>query len=82
MKKVRINFWYKGEFHKTKQKGSIDVDSDEFDETDDDNSIAEEHLESAINRGVIDHMCDAGISDFGVISVNYNPKGKPMFENN
>lgn len=70
-----IYFWYKGAFHKKRQYEYVycfvhDIDLNASEDWN--KQQAEETLASMITGGLIDHRCDAGIDDFGVLRINLN----------
>lgn len=77
--RVRINFWYKGLF--SGQSSSKESFLTDISETDSDiTKEAENALESAIITGLIDHLCDSGIRNFGITSVDTNPGRKRKYD--
>lgn len=78
--KVRIKFWYKGALVR-KATGTVDafIECDERDNKDYIKNRADDVLSKMITRGLVDNMCDAGISDFGVTKVSLKFTGEPDF---
>lgn len=79
--KARVFFWYQGSFPHQKSKGcSVDLEIDiEDSEIGDDslaNNKADEVLSDAITNGLIDHLCDAGVSNFGVEKISFKKHRK------
>lgn len=78
---ARIYFWFRGALDKKNRTGNtvdLEIDIEESDKEDGDyvKNRADDALSDAVNHGMIDHCCDAGVSDFGIEKLSFSKHRK------